>query len=159
MERLTTRNRNGTIGIGEPLRPYNYEDIKGILSRLADIEDILGDDYDLDRLDVMVNQCMTMREEVAERFSTTCNIPVARLRELVEADREGRVRIHARPNDHTCGSCVHFRRITGRCCGTCTIQSRYRDKYGREDDRRGTFTPSQSRKACRWYEKNVGEET
>lgn len=98
--------------------------------RLSTIFDILGDDYDLERL-----------------------------RELVEADREGRVRIHARPNDHTCGSCVHFRRITGRCCGTCTIQSRYRDKYGREDDRRGTFTPSQSRKACRWYEKNVGEET
>ena len=46
MKRLTTRNENGTIGIGEPLRPYNYEDIKGVLERLANIEDILGDDYD-----------------------------------------------------------------------------------------------------------------
>lgn len=61
-----------------------------ILKRLAAIEDILGDDYDLDRLEVMVNQCMTMRDEVAERFSITAKIPIDRLREMVEADRDGR---------------------------------------------------------------------
>ena len=55
--------------------------------KLAAIEDILGDEYDLDRLSVMVNQCMTMREEVAERFSLTAKIPLDRLRELVEADK------------------------------------------------------------------------
>ena len=58
--------------------------------RLQEIENILGDDYDLDRLKVMVNQCMTMREEVSDRFRITKYIPVDRLRELVEADRDGR---------------------------------------------------------------------
>lgn len=58
--------------------------------RLAAIEDILGDNYDLDRLKVIVNQRMTMREEVAERFRITKDVPVERLRELVEADRDGR---------------------------------------------------------------------
>lgn len=58
--------------------------------RLKAIEDILGDEYDLDRLSVMVNQCMTMREEVAQRFALTAKMPLDRLRELVEADRSGK---------------------------------------------------------------------
>lgn len=64
-----------------------------ISDRLAAIEDILcdgEDDYDLDRLAVMFNQRMSMRDEVSERFSLTAKIPLDRLRELVEADREGR---------------------------------------------------------------------
>ena len=64
-----------------------------IYNRLAAIEDILcdgEDDYDLDRLAVMCNQRMTMRDEVSERFGLAKDIPLDRLRELVEADREGR---------------------------------------------------------------------
>lgn len=61
-----------------------------LFNRLGEIEDILGDEYDLDRLKVLVNQQMTMREEVAERFRITKDIPVDRLRELAEADRDGR---------------------------------------------------------------------
>lgn len=57
--------------------------------RLKMIEDILDDDYDPDRLEVMVNQCMTLRDEVAERFSITAKIPIGRLRKLVEADLDG----------------------------------------------------------------------
>ena len=53
-----------------------------IAQRLAAIEDILGDEYDLDRLSVMVNQRMTMRDEVSERFSLTKDIPLDRLRVL-----------------------------------------------------------------------------
>lgn len=60
------------------------------VSKLSTIEDILGDDCDLDRLRVIVNQRMSMRDEVAKRFEITKNIPLDRLRELVEADREGR---------------------------------------------------------------------
>lgn len=75
-----------------------------------------------------------------------------RLRELVEADREGRCKIHPRPENNTCGSCGHFQRISGRRCGICDVFSKYRDRYGRVDDRRGTFTPSQSKKACKRYE-------
>ena len=61
--------------------------------RLFQIEEILcdaEDEYDLDRLAVMCNQRMTIREEVSQRFSLTKDIPLDRLRELVEADREGR---------------------------------------------------------------------
>lgn len=69
--------------------------------RLKAIEDILcgsvgdndpeaEDEYDLDRLAVMCNQRMSMRDEVSQRFSLTAKIPLDRLRELAEADREGR---------------------------------------------------------------------
>ena len=97
MERLTEKRdgqnviplrQNGKIkwsicsaGLGDAPTEYLYGDHA---DRLAAIEDILGDEYDLDRLSVMVNQCMTMREEVAERFSLTAKIPLDRLRELVE---------------------------------------------------------------------------
>lgn len=94
--------------------------------RLKAIEDVIADEerkrYDLDRL-----------------------------RELVEADREGRVKIHPKAENNTCGACGHFHRIAGLRCGTCDVQSKYKDRYGREEERRGTFTPSQSRKACKKY--------
>lgn len=59
-------------------------------ARLSLIEDILGDDYDLDRLATIMNQRMSMREDVAERWKLTSDIPIDRLRELAQADREGR---------------------------------------------------------------------
>ena len=64
--------------------------MRDLYYRLSQIEDILGDEYDLDRLSVLCNQRMTMREEVSQRFSLTAKIPLDRLRELAEADREGR---------------------------------------------------------------------
>ena len=63
-----------------------------LIDRLAAIEDILcdgTDDYDLDRLRVLCNQRMTMRDEVSQRFSLTAKIPLDRLRELVEMDSAG----------------------------------------------------------------------
>lgn len=59
-------------------------------ARLSKIEDILGDDYDLDRLAAIMNQRMSMREDVAERWKITSDIPLDRLRELAQADRDGR---------------------------------------------------------------------
>lgn len=64
------------------------------VDRLAAIEDILGDEYDLDRLSAMVNQRMTMREEVAERWKLTCNIPLDRLCELVQADKSEKTKAY-----------------------------------------------------------------
>lgn len=63
-------------------------------ARLSKIEDILGDDYDLDRLAAIMNQRMSMREDVAERWKLTSGIPIDRLRELAQADREGRCVVH-----------------------------------------------------------------
>ena len=82
MKRLTKIYPSGSYGI--------VGDIDDVVHRLAAIEDILGDDYDLDRLSALCNQRMTMREEVSERFSLTAKIPLDRLREIAEADREGR---------------------------------------------------------------------
>ena len=69
--------------------------------RLFEIEEILcdsvgdndpdgEDEYDLDRLAVVCNQRMTMRDEASERFSLTAKIPLDRLREIAEAERDGR---------------------------------------------------------------------
>ena len=87
MKRLTYRDANGEAWYSDAGTERDR------LHRLAAIDDILcdgEDDYDLDRLAVMCNQRMTMRDEVSERFGLTKDIPLDRLRELVEADREGR---------------------------------------------------------------------
>lgn len=63
---------------------------KTAIDRLAAIEDILGDEYDLNRLLQLVSQRMTMREDVSERMKLVGNMPIDRLRELVEADLDGR---------------------------------------------------------------------
>ena len=102
MKRLTKRTKAGTANIDYDgcTFPNGKEDYIAksarrqlAIERFADIEDILCDDtdeYDLDRLSVLCNQRMTMRDEVSQRFSLTAKISLDRLRELAEADREGR---------------------------------------------------------------------
>lgn len=87
MERLTYRDANGEAWYSDAGTERDR------LHRLAAIDDILcdgEDDYDLDRLAVMCNQRMSMRDEVSERFSLTAKVPLDRLREIAEAEREGR---------------------------------------------------------------------
>ncbi len=98
--------------------------------RLAAYEDILGPDYDLDRLRV-----------------------------LMEADRDGLVRIAKRTplERECCGNCVHFQRITGMRRGDCAVREYIRNHLGQEDRKRGKFTPSQSRKACRQFQRRTEE--
>ena len=101
MERLTDKRLATPPGQWQEVTREEARELKEIpvppmrdlYYRLSQIEDILcdGDDeYDLDRLAVMWNQRMTMRDEVSERFSLTAKIPLDRLRELAETDREGR---------------------------------------------------------------------
>ena len=73
--------------------------------RLREIEDILGPDYDLDRL-----------------------------RALMEADRDGLVRIARRPplESECCGNCGHFQRITGTARGRLCCPGIYREALARE---------------------------
>ena len=66
------------------------------LEELKSIREILGD-CDLDRLAVMMNQCMSMRDEVAERFRLTAKIPLDRLKDLVELEKN---------IPHVCRFCV-----------------------------------------------------
>lgn len=90
MERLTDKRLAIPPGQWQEVA---REKARELYCRLSQIEDILCDDtdeYDLDRLSVLCNQRMSMREEVSQRFSLTAKIPLDRLRELAEADREGR---------------------------------------------------------------------
>lgn len=96
--------------------------ISRAFDRLASIEDILSDDYDLERL-----------------------------RELVEADREGRVRFVSKVSGDVCGACKHFGRFSGRKMGACRVKKFAQDRRGREDRSR-EFVTSQSRRACKKYE-------
>lgn len=66
--------------------------VQKILDRLFEIENLLCDDeyeteYDLDRLRVMMQQRLSLRDEVAERFRITKNIPLDRLREIVKNEK------------------------------------------------------------------------
>ena len=143
MERLTEKRDNQNViplrkngetkwaicsaGMGDAPTEYLYGDHA---DRLAAIEDILGPDYDLDRL-----------------------------RALMEADRDGLVRIAKRPilERECCGNCAHFQRITGTARGDCAVREYIRDHWGQEDRKRGKFTPSQSRKACRQFQRRTEE--
>ena len=118
MNRLTERKENGVINVR-----YATEHETAI-HRLVAIEDILGDEYDLDRL-----------------------------RKLAQADRDGLVHIIQGPDPgaSVCGNCGNFVRNPGTRVGVCKVQSFYRDHRGNEEPRRGTFSPSQSRKACRKF--------
>lgn len=84
MNRLTTRNSNGTVRIGEPLRPYNYQDIHGVLERLAAYEDTGLEPQEIEKI----------RRDIADGFlkqtARRYGVDVDRIRELVEADRDGR---------------------------------------------------------------------
>lgn len=88
--------------------PEFDEILKNVSLRLAGIENILGDDYDIDRL-----------------------------REFVQADKEGRIRILSAGKGKSCGTCANFQPVPGHKCGDCKAR-----KY---------FRASQSRKACSMY--------
>lgn len=79
------------------------------------IKEMLGNDYDLDRL-----------------------------RELVQADREGRVNILPSPRENTCGKCGNFTRTPGCGYGECTLRPGLR--------------PYQSRAKCKRYTEKALEE-
>ena len=109
MERLTEKRdgqnviplrQNGKIkwaicsaGLGDAPTKYLYGDHADLL---ASIEDILGDDYGLDRLREAVEkqaeyeQFMEKWKQVAEIAGAVKKVGAERAAELVEADREGR---------------------------------------------------------------------
>ena len=81
MKRLTTKNGNGKPIVKDWPNYMEFD----IINRLAAIEDILGDEYDLEDL----KKAMWCKETVGMAFSED-TAPIERLRELWFADREGR---------------------------------------------------------------------
>lgn len=116
MERVTeyTRFHGGMLAVLKNSNRYSA------IERLAVIEDILGNDYDLDRL-----------------------------RELVEADRDGRCKIIPVCKGKNCGTCEHFRRIPETRRGTCAVRPFSTDRWGGK--KRPGFEPVQSHVACSQY--------
>ena len=94
---------------------------KELYYRLGLIENALGKNYDLDHL-----------------------------RELVKADREGRIKILPKSTENTCGTCENFSRIEGTKRGHCRLKPLVNSQYGIRYNI--PFEPSQSRKACKQYE-------
>lgn len=92
-----------------------------LVDRLGQIEDVLGDSYDLDRL-----------------------------RELVKADRDGRIKIIPEYVGKACGSCGHFQRIAGTRHGTCEVKWCAMSRCGTPWPD-VPFEPSQSRTACKQW--------
>ncbi len=73
-----------------------------------------------------------------------------RLRELAEADRDGRIRIIPESQNEACGHCWYFEREPGTKHGTCAKRPHPRDRYGKID-RSKQFIVSQSTQSCRLY--------
>ena len=137
MKRLTDKRLALPPGVWQEVTDEQRMELKEIpvppmrdlYYHLSQIEDILGDEYDLDRLRVLCNQRMTMRDEVSQRFSLTAKIPLDRLRELAEADREGRCVVLKTDKEKRqsafnivvyygfCGNCI--RRFEDKHCLEC----------------------------------------
>lgn len=83
MERLTIRTNEASIS-------FECESVGDIVRRLASIEDILGDDYDLGMLRELVE---AYREDRYIVLKEPRQAGVHRLSELAQADREGRIKI------------------------------------------------------------------
>ena len=93
-----------------------------------------------------------------ERITTCFGHPLDRVRELVEADRDGRVKILPKSEENTCGTCGRFRRITSLVyAGTCDAKIKCRNMHGQEEERRGLFVTCQSGNGCRQYVSMKGE--
>lgn len=73
-----------------------------------------------------------------------------RLRELAEADKDGRIRIIPESQNETCGHCYNFEREPGTKHGTCAKRPHPRDRYGKIDCSK-QFIVSQSTQSCRLY--------
>ena len=73
-----------------------------------------------------------------------------RVKEIMDADREGRVRIARVPpsKDRCCGNCVRFCRITGTRSGSCSLRGR---------GEQIPFRTFQSRKACKEFQRRTEE--
>lgn len=80
MKRLTIRTNEASIS-------FDCESIGDIVRRLAAIEDILGDEYDLDLVQKLIQAYREGRYIILKEPEKA---GISRLRELAQADREGR---------------------------------------------------------------------
>ena len=93
MDRLTAKNKHGKPIIKDWPNYMEFD----IINRLAAIENILGDEYDLDLVQKLIQAYREGRYIIMKEPEQA---GVSRLRELAQADREGRcVVLEKRCND------------------------------------------------------------
>ena len=78
------------------------------------------------------------------------NMTVGRLKELAEADKDGRVRIMPESQNETCGNCDNFKRESGTRHGLCAKRPHPRNRYGKIDRSR-KFIVYQNTQSCKLY--------
>ena len=94
MERLTIRGDHGIFmadGYDFEIEPDCYDLVQEILARLAAYEDTGMDPEEIERIVDAYGRGMTLRQETGERLRLIRSISTDRLRELVQADKDGRV--------------------------------------------------------------------
>lgn len=82
---------------------------------------------------------------------TLFGVSLERMRELAQAELEGRVMLRSAGAGKKCGSCVHWHRISETKRGTCDVRQWERNRRGHMEPWRHSFTPAQSYGACRYY--------
>ena len=82
---------------------------------------------------------------------TLFGVPLERMRELAQAELEGRIMLRSAGSGKKCGSCVHWHRISETKRGTCDVRQWERNRRGHMEPWRHSFTPAQSYGACRHY--------
>ena len=153
MERLIKRTAVGTANIDYPKSVYFEDGTKDaiavsayrqkIIDRLAAYEDIGLEPEEIERIVDAYGRGHTLRSESAERLEIIRTIKTDRLRELVQAEQDGRLKIvNKPPKGECCGNCVDFLRETGTARGTCRTQ------YKKRNIHRELRCVSQSTKAC-----------
>ena len=82
---------------------------------------------------------------------TLFGVPLERMRELAQAELEGRIMLRSAGSGKKCGSCVHWHRISETKRGTCDVRQWERNRRGHMEPWRHSFTPAQSYGACQYY--------
>lgn len=107
-----------------------------IVDRLAAYEDTGLEPEEIEIQSIALAQCKPYMDTLCDEQGKVIVNPV-RLRELAQADKEGRIRILSAGKGKTCGTCANFQPVPGHKCGDCKAR-----KY---------FRASQSRRACSMY--------
>ena len=87
----------------------------------------------------------------AEKLEAIRELQEDRIRELVEADREGRCWIIPKCEGKICGACGHFQRIPGTRRGKCDVRPYANSKWRGSGGDKREFEPSQSHIACNQF--------
>lgn len=140
MERATQKDEHGYYLIGDGIysdwgapEKFRGDDV----DRLAAYEDTGLEPCDYSAIGHALEQAGRAKSDLTDVIRIIGGTGLDRLRELAQADKEGRIRILSAGKGKSCGTCANFQPVPGHKCGDCKAR-----KY---------FRASQSRRACSMY--------